>query len=225
MALWFAHLEFADRAARHAALDRHELAWGALCCDVDKFTPVERDVSHYGTEGLDFPPEEWGPRTGLDAASLRSRRAFLAGYLSHMALDEAWYGWLRGRLASVHTGGWTRDTTKAWNLAMDLELRPGLRLGLNFPFGTEEVLKHLRGFPGQMMQQAAGAYTAWDGSLEAEGLHPLMQGYARSMHGLAEAEQERVTRLMEASSTEELHARCEDFVNDAVARFLASIPL
>ena len=78
MALWFAHLEFADRASVHTGLDRHELSWGALCCDVDKFTPVERETSHFGNEGLDFPASEWGARTGLSKALQRERRFPLA---------------------------------------------------------------------------------------------------------------------------------------------------
>ena len=84
-----------------------------------------------------------------------------------MALDEAWYGWLREQLATTTTGGWTRDTTKAWNLRLDLELRPTLCLGLEFPHGTEAVLEHLRapplaGTPGVvlLLQGAAAAATS-----------------------------------------------------------------
>ena len=223
MALWFAHLEFADRASVHTGLDRHELSWGALCCDVDKFTPVERETSHFGNEGLDFPASEWGARTGLSKAQQRERRAFLAGYLSHMALDEAWYGWLREQLATTTTGGWTRDSTKAWNLRLDLELRSTLRLELDFPHGTEAVLEHLRGTPGQMMRAAAEAWIRWDGRLEAEGLHPLMQGYVRSMYALSEQEAPRVDALMRQRDSASLYARCERFVNQAVTGFLDTL--
>jgi len=222
MAMWFAHLHFAHRAASCAEVDRHELAWGALCCDVDKFTSVDRPVSHYGREGLDFEPEEWGARTRLSPEAIRHRRVFLAGYLSHMALDEAWYGWLQEQLGQVDTGGWTGETTRAWNLVMDLELRPGVALDLDFPFGVEEVLGHLRGAPAQAMRQAASAYIAWDGGPEAAGLHPLMQGFARLAHARLDTERERVQRLVDACCSASLFQTSERFVNDAVVRFLAS---
>ncbi len=222
MAMWFAHLHFADRAAARAAVDRHELAWGALCCDIDKFTAVERVVSHYGREGLDFEPEQWGARTRLGSKVIRDHRVFLAGYLSHMALDEAWYGWLGTQLAAVDSGGWTGETTRAWNLVMDLELRPGLDLDLDFPFGVEEVLEHLRGAPSQAMRQAATAYIAWDGAPEATGLPPLMQGFARLAHARLDAEKDRVQRLVETCGSAPLFESSERFVTDAVVRFLAS---
>ncbi|HJN75189.1 MAG TPA: hypothetical protein QGF58_14775 [Myxococcota bacterium] len=198
MALWWAHLRVAERAhAQLAHLDLTELKWGAICPDVDKVSSVARELSHYSAEAPD--PEDFIDAVGLEPAVARAHRSFLAGYLSHLAMDEAWYAHL-GRLLAEHPiEGWGRQSARAWNVAVDVGLAGD-------PFTPpehriEHVLPHLRD-TSDTMRMAAVGYTSWT---------------TTPMEG---PDGERAAALLEHTGTSRLLQECEDFVVVALRRFL-----
>ncbi len=226
MAMWFSHLRYADEmlASLSVPLDRLATCWGCLCCDVDKITPVPRAVSHYGREGLDFEPEQFLAHAGVSRPTALSRVAFLAGYLSHMAVDEAWYGHifrLRARHAEL-AEGWTEATTRAVNLALDRRNRGLADLGgLDWSQATgEDVLPHLRGPVRQVMAHAARVYTTWPGTLDWHPTDPLLGPVMESFRALARAEAPRVERVLSVLDAGALDREVVDFKTRSVQRFL-----
>ena len=198
MALWWAHLRVAERThARMADVDLAELRWGALCPDVDKVSSVTRELSHYSDEALD--PERFSDTVGLEPAVAWAHRSFLAGYLSHLAMDEAWYAHLRRLLAEHPIEGWGRQSARAWNVAVDIGLAgepftpPERRI--------EHVLPHLRD-TSDTMRMAAVGYTSWTTS--------PMEG----------PDGERAAALLEHTDTSRLLQECEDRAVVDLGRFL-----
>ncbi len=226
MAMWFSHLRYVEAAAARLdrPLDRLALCWGCVCCDVDKLAPVSREVSHYGREGLSFPAEEFLDRTGLAPDRARTHAAFLAGYLSHLAVDEAWYGHLERVKAGLELA-WTYDTTRALNLALDRRSRAHWEpAGLDFDTATgEEVLPHLRGLPGQVMRLAAQAYVGWSGRVEEPPEDGLLAPIVARFQGLAVAEAGRVTAIQEVLCPETLDQEVIAFTIEVLGRFLSDL--
>ena len=225
MAMWFSHLRYAEemRVSLSVPLERLAISWGCLCCDVDKITSVPREVSHYGREGLDFEPEQFLECAGVSAEAALAHEAFLAGYLSHMAVDEAWYGHLF-RLRDRHPGiaeTWTEATTRALNLALDRRNRGLANLsGLDWSQATgEDVLSHLRGPVREVMAHAAGVYTSWPGTLHQQPTDPLLGPVLESFRTLARAEAPRVEAVLAVLDTEALDREVVDFTTRSVQRF------
>lgn len=223
MAMWFAHLRFADAARRalgDPALDAASVAWGSLCCDVDKVAPVDRAVSHYGHEGLSFAPEHFLDVSGLDAPRAWAHRAFLAGYLSHLAVDEAWYGALR----RLQLGGltWTLDTVRAVNLALDPAHGPAAPHVDWQGVAGHEVLPHVHPH-ADTLRWAAATYTAWDGSLHAPTDAPMLSHIINRFQDLARREAGRVAPILERLDVPAFDAGVERFTTDVLGRFLADL--
>lgn len=229
MAMWFSHLRYVEAALPHLdrPLDRLSVCWGALCCDVDKVSPVDREVSHLGREGLSFAPEDFLDRAGLTATQARPSTAFLAGYLSHLAVDEAWYAHLFGLRDGPHGLGedWSYETTRALNLALDQRNRQHYDpQGLDFTqAGGEHVLPHLAGPVREVMVQAASSYVAWSGELAWAPRDTLLGPVMVRFRALAQQESPRVDRILEALMPEHLDREVVAFTVDVLARFLADL--
>lgn len=226
MAMWFSHLRYVEAAAERLAhpMDRLALCWGSLCCDVDKISPVPRAVSHYGREGLDFAPERFLETAGLTTAQGLAAADFLAGYLSHMAVDEAWYRHLfglRDREPGLATA-WTPSTTRALNLALDQRNR-GLYdpAGLDFrQAGGEAVLPHLQGPVRRAMVHAACVYVGWTGDLGWEPADPVLSPMMASFRHLSAAEAPTVQEILGLLDPLRLDAEVVAFTAGALGRFL-----
>ncbi|GEM_PF-2614825 len=226
MAMWFSHLRYVEAAAARLDrdLDRLSLCWGAVCCDVDKVSPVPRETSHYGREGLSFEPEAFLEQAGLTATEARPSAAFLAGYLSHLAVDEAWYTHLFAlRDAPQGLGtAWSYETTRALNLALDQRNRSLYDpAGLDFSQARgEEVLPHLGGPIRQIMVHAASAYAAWPGHMSWAPQDPLLGPVMARFRALAAAEADRVVAILDALSPEDLDQDVVAFTTRTLGRFL-----
>ncbi len=229
MAMWFSHLRYVEAAAARLErpLERLSLCWGALCCDVDKVSPVGREVSHYGHEGLAFPPEDFLERTGLTPTQARPCADFLAGYLSHLAVDEAWY---RALFALRDAPGglgraWTAETTRALNLVLDQRNREWVDPeGLDFRRATgHAVLPHLDGAACPVMVHAAAAYVAWPGTLSWAPDDPLFGPVMARFRELLAMEQERVSEVLGALEPVQLDEEVIAFTADVMGRFLADL--
>jgi hypothetical protein len=226
MAMWFSHLRYVEAAAARldTPIDRLSSCWGSLCCDVDKVSSVEREVSHYGREGLNFQPEEFLEQAGLTPADARTSASFLVGYLSHMAVDEAWYGHLfrlrdaRPELQAI----WTYHTTRALNLSLDQRNRAHYDpTGLDFSVATgEHVLPHLRGPIRALMIQAASAYVSWPGHMAWRTDDSMLGPVMDSFRALAASERERVELIERELDADQLDEDVIAFVTDVMGRFL-----
>ncbi|MCB9762918.1 MAG: hypothetical protein H6739_24165 [Alphaproteobacteria bacterium] len=223
MALWYTHLFHAQEACRRlGGLDEGHAGWGALCCDVDKFTPVARAVSHLGEEGLGFPPEAFLDRAGLSRARARPARSFLAGYLSHLAVDEAWYATLRATLRPEERPGWGADATRAWNILLDAELVERVEAPVRrFPEdGVEAVLPFLDAQAAGTVRLVGGAYARWPGALDVEPDDPMMIGMVSVFREIVRREEARVRGPLGRLDREALHRGVSDFVCATLRRFL-----
>ncbi len=226
MAMWFSHLRFVEASAvrLNPPLDRLASCWGSLCCDVDKVFAVPREVSHYGREGLNFSPEEFLERAQVGRDDAVSQASFLAGYLSHMAVDEAWYAHLfRIRSAPGGLGdAWTYETTRALNLALDRRNRSLYDpAGLDFSQASgEDVLPHLRGPARDRMVHAATIYVRWSGLMDWRPDDALLGPVTDRFRALMQAEQARVDSILEALDAEALDREVVAFTTDVLQRFL-----
>ena len=229
MAMWFSHLRYVEAAVERLGrpVERLSLCWGALCCDVDKVSPVPREVSHYGHEGLAFSPEDFLARTGLAVSRARPHADFLAGYLSHLAVDEAWYRHLFALRDSPGGLGprWSAETTRALNLVLDQRNRAWVDLeGLDFRGATgHEVLPHLDGAVHGLMVHAANGYVAWPGTLSWAPDDPVFGPVMARFRDLLEAEQGRVNQIEQTLQTERLDEEVIAFTADVVGRFLTDL--
>lgn len=228
MAMWFVHLELVEASARQldAELDHAQLAWGALCCDVDKVSRAERRVTHLRQLERPIAPRAFLDELGVPLARLHDARSFLAGVLSHLAVDDAWYTalWAELRRRPVH--GFTDDTMRALNLALDMRARQridlrGLRPGAERP---DTLLPFLTARRAAAMRAAVSFYLAWDGQIERIPTHPAFQSWARWFQDLLGRELPKLEPFLATLDERALMATVSEASTATMGRLLALDP-
>ncbi len=213
--MWFTHLHYALATLPAAGLDQARFVWGALAPDADKVWPVPRAVTHVHDIPRPIRAADLLPALGVDPTEAPRAAAFLAGYASHIAVDSAWYRQLR-RLKSDRPDlclDWTNDTTRAWNLALDLENR--VRLAPSAPdlrsADGDAVVPWLAGPAGAIVRGAVLTYLRWGGRFDGppppSAFAPVLDRFRNAVR----SEGERVVRLLavldrEALDTEVIEA-------------------
>ncbi|MBN1336867.1 MAG: hypothetical protein JXB39_12995 [Deltaproteobacteria bacterium] len=186
--MWFTHLYYALGTHPTPGPDRDRLVWGALAPDVDKVWPVSRAITH--AHGLPRPVRaaDLLAALGVTLPSARGASAFLAGWASHVAVDTAWYRHLRRLVAARPdlAANWTDATTRAWNLALDLEAREHVDprvVDIEHADG-DEVVPCLSGPAGRTLRTAVAVYLAWQGRIEDPaplGLAPVLERFRSAL--------------------------------------------
>lgn len=208
MPMWFTHLDIgmATLSALGAPVDPDAFAWGLICPDVDKVSHVPRKVSHLGGRDLALHPARFLAAAGLPRDKALSHRAFLAGYVSHLAVDDAWYEHIwhaRAQVPALADGrdltGWTGDSSRALNLAWDQRIRrasPPPPLDLARCQG-EDILPFLAGPPARALRDVLRAYLGWSGALDEPSTDPRIQAWRDSFRTLVAGEGRRVSRMLD----------------------------
>jgi hypothetical protein len=200
MAMWFTHLFYASATSPGPGPERARLVWGALAPDADKVWPVPRAFTH--AHGIPRPirAADLLPALQVDLEGAHGAMAFLAGWASHIAVDSVWYRHLRTlKLARPDlAGGWTDDSTRAWNLALDLENRlrvdPGI-VDLEVP-PDEAVVPCLAGAAGRTMRGAVGLYLNWRDRLEDPAPSPALRPVLDRFRIALARQQDRIAGLL-----------------------------
>jgi len=203
MAMWFVHLEVASRSCDvlPEGVQRSELAWGALVCDVDKVSSVARSSSHFSSLARPLVARDFLESLGLGGRAALPARSFLAGVASHLAVDDVWYLHLLARSREQGPApGWGADSLRALNLLLDMKLRARQQLDWFelAPSPGEALLPFLGDGARAAVHAAAAAYLAWDGRLDPPPTHPGLQPWVGWLVALLAQEQGRVEPLLAA---------------------------
>ena len=218
MPMWFAHF----RCARGLLPgDPVNLLWGALCPDVDKISSIPRRMSHLGGRDRALEPARFLASLGLDRDRARPHLHFLCGYLSHLALDDAWYGTLYENRLSPN---WTETTTRAATLLWDLEARLDVTPPDLLPARGEHMVSFLTPDAVRTLRKAAHMYLSWDGNLEpVPGQLREISAWKVSFSQMLSQERARAEPALARIPREETWARLQDRARVAVERLVEHV--
>ncbi len=229
MAMWFAHVYYADAVLGMLSNppDRNSFVWGSLCPDVDKVSEVPRQQSHYGNTSLPFPPEDFLDVVGITPQQARMRLGFVSGYLSHLAVDDAWYRSLFSlrEAEPKHLQGWTIETTRALTLYLDMGFRSRMDLGdLDIRCAQgQELFPFLAGDPASTMRQVASLYLRWNGSLSHEQRDPLGRSWTRRFRRILSSQYDMMMKVLERLDRPRLERDVLEEAVDSTRRFMSVV--
>lgn len=225
MAMWFRHLYYVERSSQISELDVVELMWGSLYADSDKLSSLTRQQTHLAPLSRPILISDFIEILEIDKQTFINNKAFLAGYLSHIAVDTAWYQYLR-EFRSTLFETWSASTTRAANFMLDVEIRPLVTTSWDMIKGAkgETILPKDFQAAASIMRMAASTYLQWSGSLSETTLNPITRGMLEQLQGNIAEEKAIVNHALSILDRNDLDQHVQTAVDKAISDLVSFSP-